>query len=234
MAEKPVCVVIGVGPGNGESLVRTFSEKGYQVAALARNLERLRELVGHISGVTPYACDATDPDDMERTFKEITNDLGSVDTLLYNAGNAKWGKLMDVTADDLQAAWKVNVQGLFYAAQAVIPIMVKAGTGKIGITGATASLRGKPHTTAFAQAKAAQRSLAQSMAREFGPQGIHVFYFILDGVVDLPRTREMMSDKPDEFFLSPDAIAQSVYAATEQPRRAWTFEFDLRPFGENW
>ncbi len=234
MAEKPVCVVVGVGPGNGESLVRIFAQKGYQVAALARNLDRLTHLVSEIDGVAAYACDATNPGEVDQVFSEISRDLGPVETLLYNAGSGTWGGLMDVSEEDLKRAWKVNTMGLFLTARSVLPAMVEAGVGNIGVTGATASLRGKPTTTAFAQAKGAQRLLAQSIAREYGPEGIHVFYFILDGVVDLPATRKMMSEQPDDFFLKPDAIAASVYAICQQPPSAWTFEFDLRPFGENW
>lgn len=234
MAERPVCVVLGVGPGNGESLVRKFAGEGYKVAALARDVGRVEALVGSIDAVSAYSCDATDADQVEEVFGQIADTLGPVDTLLYNAGSGSWGGLMDVSLEQLQRSWEVNVQGLFLTAQAVIPSMVEAGRGTIGVTGATASLRGRPFTTAFAQAKGGQRMLAQSLAREFGPQGIHVFYFVIDGVVDIAATRERMKDQPDEFFLKPDEIAETVYAVAKQPRSAWTFELDLRPFGESW
>lgn len=234
MADKPVCVVLGVGPGNGESFVRQFAEQGYQVAALARDGERVKELISSIEGASAFSCDATDAEQVERVFGQIAEQMGPVEVLLYNAGSGSWGGLMDVSVEQLQRAWEVNVKGLFLAAKAVIPAMVKRGQGVIGVTGATASLRGRPITTAFAQAKGGQRMLAQSLAREFGPQGIHVFYFVIDGVIDLPATRERMKDKPDEFFLKPDEIAESVYGVAHQPRSAWTFELDLRPFGETW
>ena len=110
--------------------------------------------------------------------------------------------------------------------------MLNAGRGSVIVIGATASLRGGAGTAAFAPAKAAQRSLAQSMARSLGPQGIHVGYVVVDGVIDMPRTRQLLRDRPDDFFLKPDEIADTVYHLVEQDRSAWTFELDLRPFGE--
>ena len=234
MSDQKVCVVVGVGPGNGKSLSAKFAGEGYQVAALARDREKLEEVVGDTKGVTPYANDATDADQVAEVYEEIRSDLGEPDVLLYNAGSGKFANFDDVEAGDMRSSWEVNTLGLFHAAKEVLPQMRERGTGVIGVTGATATTRGKPITTAFAQAKAAQHHLAESLAREFGPQGIHVFYFIVDGVVDMPRTREWMSDKPDDFFLKPDEIAEEVYDVAHQPKSAWTFEFDLRPYGEEW
>jgi NAD(P)-dependent dehydrogenase (short-subunit alcohol dehydrogenase family) len=234
MNEGDVCVVVGVGPGNGESFCRTFAEEGYEVAALARREDALRELVGDIEGVTPYRQDATDPDEVESTYETIREELGEPDVVLYNAGAGAFGTFDEVDADDMRRAWEVNALGLFHTAKAVLPEMRERGSGVLGVTGATATNRGKPFTTAFAQAKAAQHHLAESLAREFGPHGVHVFYFVVDGVIDLPRTREAMPDKDDDFFLQPDDIAHSVYEVAHQPKSAWTFEFDLRPYGEEW
>lgn len=234
MSDGRVCAVVGVGPGNGESLVRRFAEAGYRVAALARQKDRLEELVGGIDGIAVYTCDATDATQVDDVFDRIASDLGAVHTLLYNAGAGAWGRLMDVEPDDLEMSWRVNTLGLLHCAQKLVPAMIDRGGGTIGVTGATAAMRGKPFTTAFAQAKGAQRMLAESMARELGPQNIHVFYYVIDGVIDLPRTREMMSEKPDEFFLKPDDIADAVHAVAHQPRSAWTFQLDLRPFCEVW
>ncbi len=229
-----VCVVAGVGPGNGESFVRKYASQGWQVAALARTQSRLEECVGDIEGAHIYPCDVTDPERVAEVFEAIAQDLGEVHTLLYNAGAGSWGTFDDTTAEDLRMSWEVNTLGLFHTAKQVAPQMLAREEGVIGITGATASTRGKPFTTAFAQAKGAQRFLAQSFAREFGPKGVHVFYFIVDGVIDLPRTRTQMPDKPDEEFLNPDHIAQAVWDVAHQPRSAWTFEFDLRPHVEKW
>lgn len=234
MSDDKVCVVVGVGPGNGESLARRFAAEGYQVAGLARNKDKVAELLGDLDNATAYACDATDPKSVEQAFMQITEELGPIDTLLYNAGTGVWGTLMEVEADDLEMAWRVNTKGLFLCARQVAEEMADRGSGTIAVTGATASLRGKPFTTAFAQAKGAQKLLAESMARELGPKGVHVFYYVVDGVIESPRTREMMSDKPDDFFLKPDDIADAVWAVSQQPKSAWTFELDLRPYCEEW
>lgn len=228
-----LAVVIGIGPGNGQALVTRFAGEGYKVIALSRSDESLA-LVRDIDGVEVANLDVAQPDDVRRVLDGIINDHGLPDVVLFNAGAGSWGGLDSAEVENLRQAWEINALGLFAVGKAILPAMKERGTGVLGITGATASLRGKPFTTAFAQAKAAQRSLAQSFAREFGPAGVHVFYFIIDGVIDLPRTREWMSDKPDEFFLQADDIAESVWAVAHQPRSAWTFEFDLRPFGENW
>lgn len=232
MTDKKVCVVAGVGPGNGLSLVERFTDD-YEVIALARDARGVREMFMDVAA-TAISCDVTDRAQVEETFAEIREDFGPVDTLLYNAGSGKFATFDNVEGDDLEDAWRVNTLGLFQCAKQVVPNMLEAGGGTIGVTGATASTRGKPFTTAFAQAKGAQRLLAQSLAREFGPQGIHVFYYVVDGVIDTPKSRQMMSDKPDEFFLDPDDIAETVWAMAHQPRSAWTFELDLRPFGEEW
>jgi NAD(P)-dependent dehydrogenase (short-subunit alcohol dehydrogenase family) len=133
-----------------------------------------------------------------------------------------------------ESAWRVNALGALAASQQVIPAMKAAGAGTIIFIGATASLRGGPQTAAFAPAKAAQRSLAESMARSLWPQKIHVALIVIDAVVDLPRTRKNMPDKPDDFFIQPDAIASTAVWLAKQPRSAWTFEAIVRPFGEKW
>ena len=140
----------------------------------------------------------------------------------------------DTTPEAFESSWRVNALGCLACVKQVIPDMRKVKAGNIIVIGATASLRGGANFAAFASAKAAQRSLAQSMARHLGPECVHVSYVIIDGVVDLERTRKMMPDKPDDYFLKPDDIAESVLFLTRQPRSAWTFELDLRPFGEKW
>jgi NADP-dependent 3-hydroxy acid dehydrogenase YdfG len=133
-----------------------------------------------------------------------------------------------------ESAWRINTLGAFLVAREVIPRMKAAGRGTIVFIGATASRRGGAKTAAFASAKAAQRSLAQSMARSLGPLGIHVALAIIDGVIDSPQARSQLPEKPDSFFLKPDAIAETVYFLTQQKKSAWTFELEVRPFAENW
>jgi len=231
---KPICVVVGVGPGNGAAFARKFASEGYAVALLARNQDYLKELEVEIPGSKGFAFDVMDAEAVSRVFGQIKAEMGPVDVLVYNAGSGQFGSVDDTTPDDFEGSWRVNALGCFACAKPVIPDMREAKAGNLVIIGATASLRGGAYFAAFASAKAAQRSLAQSMARHLGPQGIHVAYVIIDGMIDLERTRKMMPDKQDDDFLQPDHIAESVFFLTRQPRSAWTFELDLRPFREKW
>ena len=232
--DEKICVVTGVGPGTGAALVRRFAAGGHRVAMIARSADRLSELAGTIPGARGYAADVGDAAPVRDAFARIRSDLGPVDTLLYNAGSGVFAPFLDTPPELFEAAWRVNALGLLLCAREVAPAMVEAGRGAILVTGATASLRGGVNFAAFAPAKAAQRSLAQSMARSLGPHGIHVGYVIVDGVIDIPITRAMLSDRPDDFFLSPDAIAETFWQLAHQDRSAWTFELDVRPFGEKW
>lgn len=232
--KPPVCAIPGAGPGNGLSLARRFAAAGYRVALIGRSADRLQTLADEVEGASAYPCDAADERQVVETFAAIESDLGPVDTLLYNAGSAVFGNIDRIAASDFEAAWRTNALGLFHCANAVVAGMRSAGKGHIVVTGATASKKGGANFAGFAAAKAAQYSLAQSLARQLGPEGIHVAIAIIDGVIDIPRTREMMPDKPDEYFLAPEAIAESIYQITCQPRSAWTFELDLRPFAEKW
>lgn len=139
-----------------------------------------------------------------------------------------------ITADQFEAAWRVNALCSFLCSREVIPAMKAAGEGRIIFVGATASRRGGKSTAAFAPAKAAQRSLAESMARSLWPAGIHVALIVIDGAVDLPAIRAKMSDKPDEFFVDPAGVADIAWTLANQSERAWSFEVEARPFGENW
>ena len=228
------CVIVGVGPGNGASFARRFSSAGYQVAMLSRNETYLKRLSSEISGSSPIYCDACDPASIRQAFDRVHEVLGAVDVMIYNAGAGDWNSVEDTLLENFESSWKANAFGLLAAAQQVIPAMKERSRGSIVVIGATASLRGSANAAGFAAAKSAQRSLTQSMARGLGPTGIHVSYVVIDGVIDLERTRAVMTDRPDEFFLKPDAIAESVYNLTEQHRSAWSFEIDLRPHVEKW
>jgi NAD(P)-dependent dehydrogenase (short-subunit alcohol dehydrogenase family) len=231
---KPVCVVVGVGPGNGAALARRFHAEGYAVALLARSTELSAGLATELGGSRAYACDVGDEAAVTRTFTAIAAEMGPVEVLLYNAGSGVWGNIEDVSAKDFEQSWRVNTLGAFLTSKQVVGAMKQAGRGSIVFIGATASRRGNVKTVAFAPAKAAQRSLAESMARYLWPAGIHVAVVILDGVVDLARTRKMMPDKPDSFFVKPDELAESVFQLTAQKRSVWSFELEARPFGETW
>lgn len=231
---KKVCVVVGVGPGNGAALARRFAADGYAVALLSRSTQTTQELASELPDARAFACDAADPASIARAFASVREELGEVDVVAYNAGSGVFGALDDVTADDFEASWRVNALGLFAVAKEVVPAMKAKGAGAIIVTGATASRRGVPRTTAFAPAKAAQRSLCEALARQLWPAGIHVALIIVDGVVDLPRTREWMKGKPDEFFIQPSAVADLASFLVHQDRSAWSFEVEARPFGESW
>jgi NADP-dependent 3-hydroxy acid dehydrogenase YdfG len=229
-----LCVITGVGAGNGASFSRRFTREGYRVVMLARNLAYLETLAKEIPGSVAMECDVRDPGAIQQVFARIHEDIGTVDTLIYNAGAGEWASIMDTSLEGMESSWATNTLGLVACAQQVIPSMTENGEGNIMVIGATASLRGGAQSTAFASAKAAQRSVAQSMARDLGPKGIHVGYLIIDGIIDIERTRERFPDRADDFFMQPDAIADSVYALTQQDRSAWAFEIDLRPYGEKW
>ncbi len=230
----PVCVITGVGPGNGAAFCRKFAGEGYQVAMLARTEARLRELESKIPGTRGYAVDVGRPEPVRRAFDRIRRDLGAVDVLVHNAGVGTFSAFLDTEPERLEEAFRTNALGLLVCGQEAARDMVDRGRGAVIAIGATASLRGGAAFAGFAPAKAAERSLAQSMARSLGPKGIHVAHVVVDGVIDLPRTRAIFKDRPDDFFLKPDAIAQTVHHLVEQDPSAWTFEVDLRPYAEKW
>jgi NAD(P)-dependent dehydrogenase (short-subunit alcohol dehydrogenase family) len=234
MTTKKVCVVVGVGPGNGAALARRFSSEGYAVALLARTLDTSGPLAASLPDARAFACDATDAAAVASTFEVVERELGPVHTLLYNAGSGTWGTVEDIEPAAFEAAYRVNALGLLLASKRVIPGMLAQGGGNIIVIGATSSRRGVARTAAFAPAKAAQKSLTESMARHLWPKNIHVALIIVDGVVDLPRTRAMMRDKPDDFFIAPGALAETAFRLTTQTSAAWSFEVEARPFKETW
>ncbi|HLU67123.1 MAG TPA: SDR family oxidoreductase [Kofleriaceae bacterium] len=234
MTEKPVCVVVGVGPGNGAAFARRFAREGYRVALLARGRELTDALARELEGARAYTCDVSDAAAIDATFDAIERELGAPAVVIYNAGSGVFGGFEEVSPADFEKAWRVNALGLYLVARRVAPAMREAGRGALIIVGATASRRGVPRTAAFAPAKAAQRSLAESLARTLWPAGVHVALIIIDGVVDLPRTRAFMKDKPDSFFVKPEDVAETAAHLVHQGRSAWSFEVEARPFGESW
>lgn len=229
-----VCVVSGVGPGTGTALSRRFAEGGYRVAMLARDGARLSALAREIPGSAAYVCDVADEDAVGATMAAIRERLGSPSVLIHNAVGGSFGTFLELDPRQLEHNFRVNAMALLYLAQEVAPDMIRAGQGAIMVTGNTSALRGKSTYAGFAPTKAAQRILAQSMARTLGPQGVHVAYFVIDAVIDVPWTRQMFADKPDDFFIAPRAIADNVWHVAHQDRSAWSFDVELRPFGENW
>jgi len=232
--KKPVAVVAGAGPGNGAALARRFVAAGYAIALLARNRYNLDAILGELETARGYACDVGDAASVDAAFADIRRDLGPVDVLLYNAGSGVFADVESITPEQFEQSWRVNARGALLCSQQVIPSMKEKSQGSIVFIGATASRRGNVQTAAFAPAKAAQRSLAESMARKLWPSGIHVALIIVDGVVDLPRTRQAMHGKSDDAFVDPGGVAEIAFQLTRQDRRAWSFEVEARPYAEKW
>lgn len=231
---KPVCVIIGAGAGNGAAFARRFAREGYATALLARSAEPLQELEDEIEASRAYPCDATRQEEIRAVFTRIEQELGPVQVLIYNASSREFADLDHTSPESFERAWAITTLGCFLAIKEIGPRMREAGRGSIIVIGATASLTGNAGFLAFASAKAAQRSLAQSVARDLGPAGVHVAYVVIDAVIDSPRARQTLTDANDDFFARSDDIAETVYFLARQPRSAWTFELDLRPFKERW
>lgn len=204
------------------------------MALIARSTEFITALAVQLGNARAYACDITDADAVGLIFNAIRKELGKIDALIYNPGVGVWGNVEEITAEDFEASWRTNVLGVLLTSKQVIPAMKQHQHGNIIFIGATASRRGGARAVAFAAAKAAQKSLAESMARHLWPFGIHAALVILDGVVDTPATRKMFQDKPDNYFINPNDVANNVLRLTQQPPSAWSFEVEARPFGEVW
>jgi len=233
MAER-VCVVTGVGPGTGAALVRRFAADGYRVAMLARDAARLAELAAEVRGAAAFPVDVADLDALRGTLGRVRAQLGAPSVLMHNAVAGGFGSFETVKPEALEHRFRVNVTSLLVLAQELAPAMVEAGWGAIAVTGNTSAWRGKAAFAGFAPTKAAQRILAESLARALGPKGVHVAYVVTDAVIDVPWTRRAFPDRPDDFFIQPSGIADAVHHVVHQERSAWTFELDLRPFGEDW
>jgi len=229
-----VCVVIGVGPKNGASIAKKFSDEGYKVAVLARSVDYVQELASSLKDAKGYVCDVTNVEMITNVFQQIKSELGSIHTLVYNAGGGQFIDFDETTVEILEKNWEINVRGCFAAAKQAVPDMRETGGGNIIVIGATASLRGKATALPFASAKSAQRIMLESMARKLGPEGIHVGYLILDGFVFSDFAKGLSPDKADEDFIHPEAVAEGVYYLSTQPRTTWTFEMILRPSREDW
>ena len=232
MAQK-VCLVTGVGPGTGAAIARRFAD-GYQVAMLARNAERLDSIAAQTPNAHAFPCDVTDAAALEASVAAVSAQLGTPDVVVHNAVGGAFGEFTAIDPSVLERNFAVNTVALLRLGQLVAPAMVERGSGAIICTGNTAAYRGKPTFAGFAPTKAAQRILAESMARTLGPKGIHVAYLAIDAVIDLQWTRRRSPDAPDDFFCKPDDIAGEVWHLAHQPKSAWTFDVWIRPFGENW
>jgi short-subunit dehydrogenase len=234
MKDNPVAIVTGVGPGTGAAIARRFARGGYAVAMLARNRERLVALETELTNTRAYPCDVTDKVQLDATIDAIQTDLGTPKVLVHNAVGGAFGNFMDIDPEVLNRNFQVNTMALLHLARRLAPAMVAAGQGAIVASGNTSALRGKANFAGFAPTKAAQRILAESIARELGPKGIHVAYVLIDAVIDLEWTRKRWPDAPDDFFIKPASIADEVWHVVHQERSAWSFNVEVRPFRETW
>ncbi len=232
-----VAVVFGVGPGLGAAIAKRFAREGFALGLMARSEESLsaaREKVEGAGGkALAVAADATDPASVAEAFDEVREELGDPEVFVYNAGAFQMGGILELTPELFDDCFRANCSGAFYGAQQVLPAMLEKGRGTIVLTGATAALRGSANFAALATGKFGLRALAQSMAREFWPQGIHVAHVVIDGQIDTPRVREMWPEREEHTMLSPDAIAESYWQLYTQGPTAWTLELDLRPSVES-
>jgi NAD(P)-dependent dehydrogenase (short-subunit alcohol dehydrogenase family) len=235
LSNPPVAVVVGVGPGLGAALVRRFAA-AYPVAMLARNAEFLKTLAVETrkSGakVLDLSCDVSDSTKVTQAFRAIRKDLGEPELLLYNAGSGTFGSITEITPDQYEADWRVNAFGAFVAAKEVAPGMVARGHGAMLFTGATAGVKAGAKSVSFGPAKFAMRGLAQSLARDLGPRGIHVAWINVDGSIDIPGARGLKPSLKDGDFLKPEAIAETYWHLAHQDPSAWTMELEVRPFKE--
>ena len=227
---KPLALVTGVGPGTGASLARRFAEGGYRVAMMARDADRLAALEAEIPNAFAVPCNVADVEALKRAIA----DIGAPRVVVHNAVGGAFGTFRDIKPALLQRNFDVNVRALLHLAQLTTPAMVEAGEGALIVTGNTSALRGKANFAGFAPTKAAQRILAESLARDLGPKGVHVAYLVIDAVIDVPWQRERMKDAPDDFFIRPATIAAEVFHLAHQPRDAWSFLAEVRPFHEPW
>lgn len=240
--KKGVAVVIGAGPALGGSVAKRFAREGYEVCMTRRVADRLEDLAAEIradGGVChPFGVDARKEDAVIELFEKIENEIGPIEVLVFNIGANIRFNIVEMTSRKYFKVWEMAAFAGFLAGREAAKYMKTRGRGSILFTGATASVRGKEGFSAFAGAKHALRALAESMARELGPQGIHVAHIIVDGIIDTPWSREnfaeIINKLPEHGILNPDDIAENYIFLHNQPRSAWTFEMDVRPWCEKW
>jgi short-subunit dehydrogenase len=222
-------LIVGAGAGISASFARLLAKNGVKVALVARRPDKLAELAAE-TGASTHACDVVDAGQVARLFDEIDQAQGALDIVLYNPSYRTRGPLVELEPAEVEKSLMVSAYGGFLVAQQAARRMLRQGRGAILFTGASASVKGYPQSASFAMGKFALRGLAQSMARELAPQNIHVAHFVIDGGVRSAR-REAPGDRPDSL-LDPDAIAETYLAIVKQPRSAWTWEIELRPWVE--
>jgi NAD(P)-dependent dehydrogenase (short-subunit alcohol dehydrogenase family) len=242
MSEPSVCCVIGAGDATGSAIARRFAQEGYTVCVARRNEEALRPLVQQIRDQGGHAfafgMDARREEQVVSFFNQIEAGVGQIDAVVFNVGGNIRFPILETTSQKYFKVWEMCAMAGFLVGREAARVMLQRERGTILFTGATASTRGGAGFSAFAGGKAALRALAQSMARELGPKGIHIAHVIIDGLIDTAFTREHFAQRVADVgldgILNPDHIADAYWWLHQQPRDAWTFELDLRPSVERW
>ena len=222
-------LIVGTGPGLSAALARLFARNGIAVSVAARNAAKLADLCAE-TGAAAFGCDASDPAAVAGLFEAVEARQGAPDVVVYNASNRTRGPVVDLDPADVQRAIAISAFGAFLVAQQAARRMLKGGAGAILLSGATAGVKGFANSASFAMGKFALRGLAQSMAREMSPQGVHVAHFVIDGGIR-SAARPVPNEAPDSL-LDPDAIAETYWHVMHQHRSAWSWEVGLRPFVE--
>ena len=242
MNKKGIVLVAGVGGGLGFGICQRFAAAGYDVAMVSRKQERLEPLAERINeegGGRAHVCpaDIRDEDTVEELFDRVEAEHGPIAAAVFNTGAQYRKAFLEITPDLFEKVWRLGCYAGFLVGRAAARRMLPRGAGSILFTGATASIRGSAEFAAFAASKSGLRAMAQSMARELGPQGIHVAHVVVDGLIDSPvireRFAEVIASLPEDGALSPEAIGQAYVDLHHQHRSAWSFEIDVRPWSEN-
>jgi len=234
MQSRETAIIFGVGPGLGWALARRFVAENMQVGVVARDEARLNSVIesGGYASVRPYAADVSNGEDVVRVFESVDRDLGEPDLVVFNAGAFQRSNVLDIDPADFERCWRIGCLGGLLVGQGAARRMAKRGHGTILFTGATAALRGSAGFANLAVPKFGLRALAQSMARELGPQGVHVGFVIIDGQIASERYRHLIDERGKDSLLAPDAIAEIYLQLHRQPRSAWSHEIDVRPWSE--
>lgn len=234
MQSRKTAIIFGVGPGLGWALARRFVAENMQVAVVARDKSRLETAIesGQFAGVRGYGADVSNHEDVSRVFDSVDRDLGEPEIVVFNAGAFQKNLVLDINPADFERCWRIGCLGGLLVGQAAARRMTQRGHGTIIFTGATAALRGSAGFANLAVPKFGLRALSQSMARELGPQGVHVGFVIIDGQIESHRYQHLVEERGEGSLIDPDAIAELYLQLHRQPRSAWTQEIDVRPWSE--
>ncbi|MGN8200062.1 SDR family NAD(P)-dependent oxidoreductase [Salinisphaera sp. RV14] len=234
MPARETAIVFGVGPGLGWALVQRFVTANMQVGVVARDEAKLNALIHAVDSqdVRPYAADVSNGEEVLRVFDRVERDFGVPDVVVFNAGAFQKNNVLDIDPADFERCWRIGCFGGFLVGQAAARRMAERGHGTIIFTGATAALRGSAGFANLAVPKFGLRALAQSMARELWPQGVHVCFVVIDGQIESERYESLIDERGEDSLLAPPAIAELYWQLHRQPRSAWSQEIDVRPWAE--